>query len=209
MLKWLRNFHTPEPTWKEAFEMLQTLDPLKDGSSNNYASGVTVEDFNVALAVQHGGSIGDFRTFVRTFPNEQIDLVVLTNFNRANPGGKINTISRIFYPEEANPLSDDQASAENDSSFQLADSQLEAICGEYWSPELETSYILFQEQNQLKVRNPRHGIFSLDPLDEDRFKGQYPLNEVSIKRAADGLRRQDAIYLSLFTSFCHNGKARY
>ena len=45
LLIWLQNFSTPSTNWSSAFEMLKTTDELNDGSENNYAFGVSLDEF--------------------------------------------------------------------------------------------------------------------------------------------------------------------
>lgn len=49
--------------------------------------------------------------------------------------------------------------------------ELAAFVGRYYSPELETSYVVMLEEGKLKVRHQRHSDFGLSYLAKDRFTG--------------------------------------
>ncbi len=49
---------------------------------------------------------------------------------------------------------------------------LEEICGTYWSPELETQYILYMKDEKLMGHHPRHGNFAIRYIREDKLNGE-------------------------------------
>lgn len=103
LLKYLKNYYEPTSGWKAAFDMMQTLDPLNDGSLNQYAFGVNVEEILGKKRVSHGGSIGGFRSNIAVFPNEKISIAIITNFSSSNPGGKSNDIAEILFDHKMTP----------------------------------------------------------------------------------------------------------
>ncbi len=96
LLKWLTNFYDPQPNWEAPFKMLQTLDKFNNGKSNNYAFGVILDDFKGFPRIQHGGPIGGFRAYVCTYPDQKLNIVVLTNFSSSSSGKKADQISEIL-----------------------------------------------------------------------------------------------------------------
>ena len=99
LLKWLKNFTEPQVNWEASFDLLQTLDKLNDGSDNNYAFGVSMDEYLDQNRIQHGGSIGGFRASAGTYPDEKLSIVVLTNFSSSSPGSKANQIAEILLPK--------------------------------------------------------------------------------------------------------------
>ncbi len=95
LLTWLKQVRNPDQKWKEAMMLMRTTDPFNDGSHNKYAFGVNVEKYRNEDRIQHGGSIGAFKSQVATYPKKDLDIVVLSNFSTANPGGKVNSITDI------------------------------------------------------------------------------------------------------------------
>jgi CubicO group peptidase (beta-lactamase class C family) len=107
LLTWLQNFSTPSPNWNSAFEMLKTTDTLNDGSENNYAFGVSLDEVKGYKRIQHGGAIGGFRAYASTYPEEQLSIAVLTNFSSSSSGDIEHNIADILLTTNPN------ATAEN------------------------------------------------------------------------------------------------
>jgi CubicO group peptidase (beta-lactamase class C family) len=101
---WLQNFSTPQNSWESAFKKLLFTTPLKNGFETNYGFGVRIEDYSGRKVIQHGGSVGGFRALARTFPEEQLNIVILTNYSRSNIGSKANEISDILLNKKNNSL---------------------------------------------------------------------------------------------------------
>lgn len=56
--------------------------------------------------------------------------------------------------------------------FKADQKTLEDICGTYWSPELETQYVLYLKDGKLMGHHPRHGDFSIRYIREGEFNGE-------------------------------------
>ena len=99
LLRWLNNFHDPQPGWEAHFQMMQTVDTLNNGEANNYAFGVGIGSYKGFRSVGHGGSIGGFRANIITYPDEELSIAILTNFSSAPIGQSLNAISKILLGE--------------------------------------------------------------------------------------------------------------
>jgi len=100
LLKWMRYYYDSPVGWEEAFSMMLTLDPFNDGKPNNYAFGVNVDKYKDEEKISHSGSIGGFRSYACTFPEHEIEIVILTNFSSSVVSGKINNIADILLNKE-------------------------------------------------------------------------------------------------------------
>ena len=135
LLTWLQNFSTPSPGWSSAFEMLKTTDKLNDGSDNNYAFGMVVDEVNGHERIQHGGAIGGFRANVSTYPEKQLNIAILTNFSSSNPGRMERNIANIVL--EINPKATEISKPEipqTDNTYSL-----EQLTGKY---EIQTGVVV-------------------------------------------------------------------
>ncbi|RDY59702.1 serine hydrolase domain-containing protein [Flagellimonas nanhaiensis] len=275
LLKWLENFSSPTPSWEKAFEMLQTLDPLNDGSYSNYAFGVQVDSLKGIKRIKHGGSIGGYRSFVCAFPSEKLNIAIITNFSTSSPSEKADKIAKLLlegaarnqteagsakkrprklsnkvlngyvgdYWDDKNnihrkiylekdtlryvrsennksvliPLSKDEflldessrvrfKKAENGgkimvlntdshltTSFEAfepevySDELLLSYAGEYYSPEIRTSYYISTEGNKITGNHLRHGDFEMDMIKKDVLRGKSTFNIVKIQRNEKGV----------------------
>lgn len=278
LMRWLSNFYDPKPGWKAPFELLQTLDKLNSGAENTYAFGVSINKFNGFKRIQHSGAIGGFRSFACTYPDQRLNIVVLTNFSNSSPVQKANKISEILLGKgdsntasktDRKPIKTIKRSnrqlrqyvgsywndtdnyarkiylkkdtlryfrSENNESalapignhtFQmlgvdgdvqvrftsgkngaksmlvtidggppiLADAftavapsnkDLQAYTGEFYSPELETTYSISVKDKKLSYHHARHGDAEMKFLKKDVLEGKWPFNIVKFKRDASG-----------------------
>jgi CubicO group peptidase (beta-lactamase class C family) len=106
LLTWLQNFSTPSTNWSSAFKMLKTTDTLNDGSKNDYAFGVSLDEAKGYKRIQHGGAIGGFRAYASTYPDEQLSIAVLTNFSSSGPGNIEREIANILLKSNPNSNSE-------------------------------------------------------------------------------------------------------
>ncbi len=124
LLIWLKQLRDPDPQWKEAMLLMRTTDPFNDGTHNKYAFGVNVETYKNEFRIQHGGSIGGFRSAAATYPDKKMDIVILTNYSDSNPGGKANTIADIVLGNEVTERTDS-------NPFRLSIEDFDEMSGQY------------------------------------------------------------------------------
>ncbi len=278
LLKWLVNFYDPQSGWEEQFEMLQTLDKFNNGEENTYAFGVGINKVFGQNRISHGGAIGGYRSFICTYPDQKLNIAILTNFSSSSVGQKVNEISKMLLGMEDSDeaegfdassakvvklskkeLQKYEASYWNDEStyarkiylkddtlryfrsensesplvpigknefqmlgvdvdlkvrfqvgedgdktmivtidggepiisneFEMPEASAEYLSnytGEFYSPELETSYIISIQKDKLVGHHSRHGDFDIKMLKEDILEGQWPFNIAKVKRDDDG-----------------------
>jgi len=127
LLIYLKNYYDPLPGWKAAFDKMQTLDLLNDGSFNQYAFGVNVDELYGRKRVGHGGSIGGFRSNVAVFPNDKTSIAIITNFSNSGPSSLSNKIAKILF-EETPPY-------KNIGVAHISRKKMESYSGTYWDGE--------------------------------------------------------------------------
>jgi CubicO group peptidase (beta-lactamase class C family) len=274
LLKWLRNFYEPKTIWEKPFELLKTLDKFNDGSDNNYAYGVFVDNYLKHNRIQHGGSIGGFNAWIGTYPNEKLSIAILTNFSSSSVSSKANQIAKLLLPKlekvnneiekENNPIkmtvlsnkqlkkyesnywndkenyarkiylkndtlrysrsltnespivpignnqfqmlnvavdlkvkfinngieksmnvTEDNGKPSNFQSFEptkLTKEELLLYTGEFYSYELETTYVIYLKNDTLSLHHARHGDSKMKIIKKDVLEGEWPLLSAKFKR---------------------------
>lgn len=127
VMKWYGNYMNPQQGWEAAFDMLQTLDPFNNGDPNSYAFGVEIDDYRGVKRIQHGGAVGGFRSFACAFPQQNIRIVVLTNFSSSNPVLICNTMA------DAVLEFDEQIAKELLEEIDLTQEEMQTYEGWYWN----------------------------------------------------------------------------
>ncbi|MFY0652772.1 MAG: beta-lactamase family protein [Cyclobacteriaceae bacterium] len=166
LLKWLSNFNEPQPGWESSFKKMQTIDPLKDGSENNYAFGVFVNEHLGRKRIGHGGAIGGFRASIATYPTENLNIVVLTNFSAGNPGGNSNNIAEIILG--SNNVKKSKEGVTN--NITLSTDQLKRFEGQYWNEREKYSRKIYLKNDTLRYSRSKNNENPVIPISDNVFR---------------------------------------
>ncbi len=186
LLNWMDNYHTPKKGWAQVFAKMKTVDVLNNGDTLHYAFGVDTKAYKGVKRVGHGGAIGGFRSNAVTFPDEELNIVVLTNFSSANAGGKVNEIADVLLNKKDNSKSSKTSTKPALPQLIFTNQQLKEYVGTYYSPELDTHYHFKLIGAELMGNHHRHGDFELKFLTKDKLKASLGAFEnIEIKRSKD------------------------
>jgi CubicO group peptidase (beta-lactamase class C family) len=135
LLLWLNNYSNPSDGWEKAFKLLQTTDTLNNGAYLKYAFGIEIDSINGIRRISHGGGVGGFRSFVCTFPNQAISIVVITNYSSSNPFfGKLKPVSETILPQLITNL--DQEEKAFNGFIAVSNNNLAKYEGNYWDGDV-------------------------------------------------------------------------
>ncbi len=187
---WLQNFSTPQNNWETAFKKLLFTTPLNNGFETNYGFGVRIEDYSGRKVIQHGGSVGGFRALVRTFPEEQLNIVILSNYSRSNIGSKANKISDVLLNKKNDSLTKTATtSAQLPAKFiKLSKQRLEEFEGVYWSDSEKSGRKVYLKNDTLQYSSSAGNEWPLLPIGEHTFIMNHPSIKPIVK--FDGITHQ-------------------
>ncbi len=174
ILIWQKNFYAPVDRYRPIFKKMETREILNSGDTIPYAFGVNVDMYKGNKRISHGGSIGGYRSTSATFPGDRLSVVVLTNFSSSSTSAMGNRVADIMLNSIENESSGSERLIDKGSKpepYAPTERELLSIIGEYWSPELLTTYFISYKDNQLKVYHTRHGYFDLKGTEKDVFEG--------------------------------------
>jgi len=143
--KWMSNFRTPTVGWTKAFSLLQTTDKLSNGESNDYAFGVIVDDFFGNKRIQHTGGVPGFLSYAMYYPEEELTIILLTNFVSPTVNDKYMMLSQLF-------LENKESLNEKLKRIKGINLDLEAaktIVGNYWNLKGNYPRKIYLEQDTL------------------------------------------------------------
>lgn len=168
LLKWLSNFYDPQPNWETPFKMLQTLHNFNNGDINTYAFGINLDESRGIKRIQHGGSIGGFRAYICTYPEQKLNIVALTNFSSSS-GGKVGQISNILLK---NVITE---SEENEpfimpETVKLPNEQLRKFEAWYWNDNGNSARKIYLKDDTLRYLRPESSESPLLPIGNDEFQ---------------------------------------
>lgn len=93
---WDRAFYTEKLVSKKSLEAMST--PFKDG----YGYGVGIGEQYGLKAIEHGGGIEGFSTYLSRFPVENATVIVLSNMDSVNTGGVAKHLGGILLSDKVN-----------------------------------------------------------------------------------------------------------
>lgn len=167
LLKWLSNFNTPQEGWESAFKKMQTIDTLSNGAANNYAFGIVADEHLGNKRIQHGGAIGGFRSFIATYPDENLSVVVLTNFSGGSPVQNSNKIAEIIL---GNGVDDEDSVNEQIGTIKLSTKALSKYEGTYWNSTANYSRKIYLKDDTLRYSRSENSESPIVPIGEDEFQ---------------------------------------
>jgi CubicO group peptidase (beta-lactamase class C family) len=168
---WLQNFSTPQNNWESAFNKLLLTTPLNNGFETNYGFGIRIEDYSGKKVIQHGGSVGGFRAIVRTFPEEKLNIVILSNYSRSSIESKTNKISDIILDKSKDiPTKKTTKVTQLPAKFiKLSNKKLKEFEGIYWSDEEKIGRKIYVKNDTLRYSSSDNNEWPLVPTDKHTF----------------------------------------
>ena len=172
---WLQNFSAPQEEWASAFKKLLLTTPLNNGFETTYGFGVRIESYSGKKVIQHGGSVGGFRAITRVFPEEQLNIVILSNYSRSSIGSKTNKISDIFLSNSKDTSIKEAAQKSQIPDFiKLSNKKLKQFEGVYWSDSEKSGRKIYVKNDTLRYSSSTRNEWALVPTNEHTFIMMHP-----------------------------------
>ena len=90
---WERNFDNPKVGGAKVMAEMEAVEPLADGSDNNYAAGLFIRSYRGLRAVEHDGGNGGFNADKVRFPSAGLTFIDLCN--RRDPANIIRKLHQV------------------------------------------------------------------------------------------------------------------
>lgn len=166
ILKWLKNFNEAPTKWQSAFEMLKTVDVLNSGQKNNYGFGVFVDDFYGNQRIQHTGAIAGFQSIMYSYPDENLQIIILSNFTSNQLSKIADQISQLFLQNKSKA----ETHLEKNKPILLSDDVLKKYEGMYWNDMSNYSRKIYVENNTLWYLRSNNKKSPLIPITATEFQ---------------------------------------
>jgi len=191
LLIWLSNYYDPKPEYKKAFNMMQTRGILNNGDTLNYAFGINVGEYKAHKQLQHGGSIGGYRSYVQAFPDEELGIVVVTNFSSSDVVNKSNGIADLLLGIEPEQAASGLIRDSSIRTIPMAASELETYTGHYWNEKDRYARKIYVKRDTLRYFRSESSESKLLPIGKDTFQMTDVPDLVMVSiRSSPGLPKQ-------------------
>ncbi|MBR9990554.1 MAG: beta-lactamase family protein [Gemmatimonadetes bacterium] len=168
LLAWSAALEAGDLGGPELVRMMHERGVLNDGRTIDYASGLVVGALDDMAEISHTGATAGYRAFLARYPEQQVSVAVLCNAANVNPGRVGRSVSRVVFglEEEATPL---QAPAGAAPRSVIARETLQSLVGDYYSPDVEATFTVAIEGDDLVLRRRPAARIVLVPRGGDLF----------------------------------------
>jgi CubicO group peptidase (beta-lactamase class C family) len=173
---WAQNFENVKVGNDNVMKMMNQKFVLNNGDTIDYAFGQEITKYKGLTNYAHGGGDAGFRTFLLRFPEQHFSVSLFSNYASVNTYELSHLIADIYLENEFNPEqkkeNDNQPNNNNNSQqppFDAATVKLTDYAGEYYSPELLTTYWLELKNDTLVSHHQRHDDMRLVATKADGF----------------------------------------
>ena len=175
---WLQNFIRPQMGWAVAFKTLETMKPLNNGYNTQYGLGIRIEHYLGTKVIQHGGAVGGFRAVVRSFPEEELNIILLSNFSNSRIGTLVNRLSHMFIKTREKDLDTSNKTPTKlaETYISLSENSSKLIEGIYWNASEKIGRTVFFKNDTLYYSSSKAHKWPLLPLNDSIFRMQHPSN---------------------------------
>jgi N-acyl-D-amino-acid deacylase len=167
LLLWDRNFYSPSLGGQEFLTSLHTRGVLTDGDTLGYALGLQLGRYRGERTVAHGGSWGGYRAELLRFPERRTSVAVLCNVSTAAAPALARRVADIVLEDvftEPVPAPAQRAAAPPAPvAVALTPVERAAFAGSYFSPELEATYRIAMDGDELRLHRRNSPPVPLTP----------------------------------------------
>lgn len=105
LLLLLENYHHPTICSQHTIDEMMKRPVLSDGSLSNYAGGLFVHDYHNRPCFEHGGVDAGYRAHIYSFPQDELDIVILSNISNTATALAAQQVADIVLGLEPSPRS--------------------------------------------------------------------------------------------------------
>jgi len=157
-LKWDQNFYKNKlgGGTQSLIDMMKTRGKLNNGEVIPYAFGLNISHYGGLRIVSHGGSAVGYVAQYMQFPDHRFSVVILSNLSTFSTGRIARKIADLYladqFTESPTPRQRQRSRGERPKPVKLSSSQLQTYVGDYYSDELDITYTLDVESNNLVLK---------------------------------------------------------
>ncbi|MGD8330091.1 MAG: serine hydrolase domain-containing protein [Acidobacteriota bacterium] len=155
LLLWDRNFYTGDVGGQAFLDLIQTPGTLYGGEPITYAFGLTIDHYRGLATVSHSGSMMGFKAAFLQFPEQRFSVLATCNLGEIEPMGLAQRVADIYLDDElereppADARRDTGAPRRAVAETPFDAAELAAYAGDFYSAELDVTYHLHAEGDEL------------------------------------------------------------
>lgn len=156
--KWDQNFYDNKlgNGTQNLINVMLTKGKLNNGEILPYAFGLNISLYGGLRTISHGGSAVGYQAQYMQFPDQRFSIVILSNLSNFNTGRIARKIADLYlvdqFLEPPTPRQRKRPKRDRPEPITLSSSQLQKYAGNYYSDELDITYTLDVENNNLILK---------------------------------------------------------
>lgn len=169
LVTWLNNYESGRLGGAETLTLVTQPTQTPTGPDRDYVFGNWHGEREGHTVVGHQGLAAGFRTSLRSFPDDQVEVIYLANDGNDATYERVRTIENLFLgitPAPVEAPTDDYVPS---SPQTLNERQINELLGRYRSDEINTDYEVVRTDQGIVAMNARTGALKLAPQGEDAF----------------------------------------
>ncbi len=195
LARWMNNYRDPRTGGPAAIAQMMERGVLNNGDTLDYAFGLVIDLYRGVRRIRHTGASAGYRAIFTYFPDQDLGMVMKSNFAGFNGADLTDKITDLVLKTELAPAppANQPAAIKPGPDHSLSLDELAAYAGVYYCPELETVYRISVQEGGLVADHRRHSGLKLKALEKDIFEDTAgPLGKIrfirDVKGAVSGMR---------------------
>ena len=174
MRKWDENYYT-HTVGGEAFQKLvHTRGVLNKGDTLPYAFGNNVASYRGLRTTEHGGALMGYKAHLLRFPDQHFSVLMTCNLGAINTGPLAEAVAEVYLGDkmgakEQRTVAQRPPRADS-AGTSTGGADLASLAGEYYSEEVDATYIVTHRDGRLSYAGRRIPRRELVPAGPDTFR---------------------------------------
>jgi CubicO group peptidase (beta-lactamase class C family) len=166
LLKWSKNYHEAPNEWQKAFKLLETLTDLNSGKKNNYGFGIFVDNYWGNRRIQHTGGIAGFQSVMYCYPDDDVQIVILSNYSSIQLSKIADLISQLFLQQKSITATIEEVV----NTLKLSSDSMRKFEGMYWNDKTNLIRKVYVENDTLWYMRNNNRKSPLYPISDIAFQ---------------------------------------
>jgi len=171
---WADNFEAIKVGNEKVMAIMDQRYVLNSGDTTGYGFGQGIGKYKGLVNKTHGGGDAGYRTFINRFPEQKFSVIVFSNLASFNPGDMAFRIADIYLADLLKEVPQNESEArqtarQDEPTPDLSKVVLADFVGTFYSPELETRYVLEVANDTIMAHHQRHDDIKFTPEDTNKF----------------------------------------
>ncbi len=181
LAKWTKNFENPivgDSELIKKFNEIAKLDngepatlAVIDGETIYHAKGQFFRNYRGLPLFNHTGGDAGYKTYLARFPDKKFSVIALSNDESFSSLKSGLEIAEFYLKDDLKPKIEDKNQNGKDNPIKEFNSNLTEFEGEYYSPELTTTYNIKIRENKLIMSHRKLSDIALTQIGGNNFLG--------------------------------------